>query len=116
MTSTVLAISAPLTELIVVLQNDHFDDLVYNFVFEEPHRSFYIAIDTIHDLNCVGNIGTINGVDCCIAKMTTLTTWSITLFSKSRIEVFISQSTPYMTSTVLAISAPLTELIVVLPK
>jgi hypothetical protein len=48
--------------------------------------------------------------------MTTLTTWSITFFSKSRIEVFISQSTPYMTSTVLAISAPLTELIVVLPN
>jgi hypothetical protein len=41
MTSTVLAISAPLTELIVVLQNDHFDHLVYNF-FSKSRIELYM--------------------------------------------------------------------------
>jgi hypothetical protein len=73
-----------------------------------------IAIDTIHDPNCVGNIGT-KWFDPCIDKMTTLTTLSISFISCGASELSL-QSTPYMTPTVLAISAPRTGLILVLTK
>jgi hypothetical protein len=73
-------------------QNDHFDHFVNIFLFRVAHPSYHCNRHHTWP-NCVGNIGTINWVDPCIAKMTTLTTLSITFYFVWRFRVIIAIDT-----------------------